>query len=306
MATTKIKYDDAILKLADIKINPKNFRRKIDNDKLLDLSKDVALNGLLNPLTVRKLDPAQGEQHYMLVAGERRLRACHMAKLETVPVRVVSGEGLTEADFAIIGFVENLDRENLSTYETARGAALLVDEYAMSGSEVAKRVGKSTAYVNKLIKGYTVLHPTITKQWEEGNGLLTTARLERLQKMDDKEEQLTEWASVVENGCFTDEMETPDGAEAAGEGGEGGTVAETSGAPTPWEMASRLKVKERHSIATRNLNKMGEAKVTPQWCLALVNYVLGRREKPPEGIVEPEAKGKRAKKRPAGEARAEA
>ena len=128
-----------------IRRSPYQPRRKLDADALEDLTRSVRAHGVVQPVVVR---PA-GEDRYELVAGERRWRAAQAAGLETVPavVREVSDEvALT------IAIIENIQREDLTPLEEARGVARLVEEFAMTHREVAEAVGRSRPAVSNLLR----------------------------------------------------------------------------------------------------------------------------------------------------------
>ena len=128
-----------------IRRSPCQPRRRIDAETLEDLTRSVRAHGVLQPVVVR---PA-GEDRYELVAGERRWRAAQAAGLATVPavVREVSDEvALT------IAIIENIQREDLTPLEEARGVARLVEEFAMSHREVAEAVGRSRPAVSNLLR----------------------------------------------------------------------------------------------------------------------------------------------------------
>ncbi len=128
-----------------VRRSPYQPRRKLDADALEELTRSVRAHGVVQPVVVR---PA-GEDRYELVAGERRWRAAQAAGLETVPavVREVSDEvALT------IAIIENIQREDLTPLEEARGVARLVEEFAMTHREVAEAVGRSRPAVSNLLR----------------------------------------------------------------------------------------------------------------------------------------------------------
>lgn len=115
-------------------------RTEFDDDSLKELAEDIAARGILQPLTVR----ADGDR-FILVAGERRLRAAHLAKLDAVPVLI---SGMTEDDHHAAQLAENIQRENLSTLEESRAIRKLYD-LGKNVTEIAAFVHKSKAWVSK-------------------------------------------------------------------------------------------------------------------------------------------------------------
>ena len=125
--------------------SPWQPRRKLDPDALEDLSRSIRVHGVLQPILVRPV----GEDRYELVAGERRWRAAQAAGLATVPavVREVSDEVALS-----IAIIENIQREDLTPLEEARGVARLIEEFGMTHREVAEAVGRSRPAVSNLLR----------------------------------------------------------------------------------------------------------------------------------------------------------
>lgn len=123
--------------------NPAQPRRIFDDQELKNLSQSIRVSGLLQPILVRK--SADG---YELVAGERRLRACKMAGMRTVPCIVRECSEDTSAAMAI---TENLQRQDLEMFEEAEGIRKLIERWHVTQEEAACRLGKSqSALANKL------------------------------------------------------------------------------------------------------------------------------------------------------------
>ncbi len=127
-------------------IHPSRYqpRRVFDEDELVGLSESIRRNGLLQPITVRKREDGA----YELIAGERRLRAARLAGLNTVDCIEIKAD---DRRAAMLGLVENMQRENLNIFEEAEAIHNLVDEWGITQLEVAQRLGKAQSTVaNKL------------------------------------------------------------------------------------------------------------------------------------------------------------
>ncbi len=135
----------ATLAVAEIHANPKQPRRQFESEGVSGLAESIKAQGLIQPVVVRPR-LAGG---YELIAGERRWRAAREAGLETVPAVVREAD---DRDTLLLGLVENVAREDLSPVEEARAYALLLDEFALSLSEVAERVGKSKPTVSNRVR----------------------------------------------------------------------------------------------------------------------------------------------------------
>ncbi|MDR1328461.1 MAG: ParB/RepB/Spo0J family partition protein [Oscillospiraceae bacterium] len=141
----------------DISVNPSGSRRAADPGALRELSASILKYGILQPLTVRRLDgggPADGTGNrksnfdFELVTGERRLRAAKLAGLRDVPCIILD---VGEEESAAIVLVENLQRRDLDFIEEARALDRLRELYGYSQDEIARLVGRSQpAVANKL------------------------------------------------------------------------------------------------------------------------------------------------------------
>lgn len=115
-------------------------RKEFDEAALNELAMDIAMRGIMQPLTVRYQDG-----QYVLVAGERRLRAAKLAQLETVPVMIAN---IDDQEHQLAQLAENIQREGLTLSEEAAAVKLLYD--ALGGlQEVGAKLHKSKAWVSK-------------------------------------------------------------------------------------------------------------------------------------------------------------
>jgi len=121
--------------LSRIVPNPNQPRTTFDPTALDELRSSIEEFGVLVPIIVRSAGTG-----YELIAGERRLRAAQMAKLETIPAIVRSAGDRESLEVAII---ENLQRENLDPLEEAMGFQHLIEQYHFTQEQVAQRVGRS-------------------------------------------------------------------------------------------------------------------------------------------------------------------
>ncbi|NLG97438.1 MAG: ParB/RepB/Spo0J family partition protein [Chloroflexi bacterium] len=135
--------------LSKIVPNPQQPRTKMDEAELEGLAASIREHGILQPLVVSK---ERDSDNYVLIAGERRLRAAAMAGLVRVPVIIRQANEQQRLELALI---ENVQRADLTPLETAEAYHQLIDEFGLTHEEVSIRVGKSREAVtntHRLVK----------------------------------------------------------------------------------------------------------------------------------------------------------
>ncbi|MCX7903630.1 MAG: nucleoid occlusion protein [Caloramator sp.] len=127
-----------------IKQNTYQPRKTFDDQSLLELSESIREYGVLQPISVRRVNG----NFYELIAGERRLRASQLAGLTEIPAIVVE---VTDKDSAVLALIENLQREDLNFIEEAEGYLRLIKEHNFTQEELAHKIGKKQSTIaNKL------------------------------------------------------------------------------------------------------------------------------------------------------------
>lgn len=157
----------AILGNAAIEPNPNDFeylplhriepsqeqpRTIFEQEQIDELADSIREHGVLSPLTVRSVD----DSYYQIIAGERRWRAARAAGLVEVPARIVVADDKLALELAMI---ENLQREDLSPIEEARGYKALMDEFGMTQERIAQRVSKSRPAVANALRLLSLPEP---------------------------------------------------------------------------------------------------------------------------------------------------
>lgn len=132
-----------LINVESIVPNPFQPRSIFDKNEIEELSNSITLNGLLQPLTVRKQT-----SFYELISGERRLRALKFAGITHAPCIVVD---VDDAKSSVLALIENIQRTDLNFFEEARAMKLLMNTCSISQIELANKLGKSQPSVaNKL------------------------------------------------------------------------------------------------------------------------------------------------------------
>jgi ParB family chromosome partitioning protein len=164
-------------------------RQVFEPEALNELAAAIKAQGIVEPLIVRPSIAG----NYELIAGERRLRASRLAKLERVPVivRELDDRGALE-----MSLVENLLRENLNPVEEGNAFSRLNREFALTHEEIASRIGKSRTYITNMIR-LTELPPVILEM--VNGGILTAGQVRPLLAIESVDDQI-EQARLIADG----------------------------------------------------------------------------------------------------------
>jgi ParB family chromosome partitioning protein len=125
--------------------NPNQPRREFDQDALQELANSIRELGIIQPITLRKMDGGR----YQIIAGERRWRASQLAGLSKIPAYIVTVEDQGVMEMAL---VENIQREDLNAIEIALAYQHLADTSGMTQAKISERVGKSRAAVTNYMR----------------------------------------------------------------------------------------------------------------------------------------------------------
>lgn len=136
---TEVRADEVLI--SEIKPNPNQPRKEIDQEKLIELASSIKAYGILQPLIING--------NYELIAGQRRLEAAKLAGLKRVPVAIRLGK---ESDNLEMSIIENVQREDLNPIEEAEGYRSLIQKFGLAQNEVAKRVGKNRSTITNILR----------------------------------------------------------------------------------------------------------------------------------------------------------
>lgn len=132
------------LPVSMIKSNPFQPRLSFDTEALAQLSDSIKQHGLAQPILVRRKD-----DHYELIAGERRFRASLLANLETIPAII---KNMTDQESLQMALIENLQREDLNAIEEANGYVRLVQEFELTHQGLSEIFGKSRSAITNTLR----------------------------------------------------------------------------------------------------------------------------------------------------------
>lgn len=131
--------------LNQIEVNPFQPRTTFEADSLKDLSDSIRIHGVIQPITVRKIE----NNKYQLIAGERRLRASKLAGKTEIPAYVRSASDQESIEIALI---ENIQREDLNALEIAINYKRLMDECDLTQEQLSERLGKNRSSVTNFLR----------------------------------------------------------------------------------------------------------------------------------------------------------
>ena len=144
---TKLERDINKLPISSLLSNKFQPRKIFNEDNLQDLANSIKERGIIQPIIVRK--SADQNSKYEIIAGERRWVAAQKAGLHEVPVVITDADDLKSLEFAI---VENVQRNDLTAIEEARGYQRLIDEFLYDQEKVAKFIGKSRSHIANFLR----------------------------------------------------------------------------------------------------------------------------------------------------------
>jgi ParB family chromosome partitioning protein len=178
--------------------NPHQPRSTIHEDTLVDLVESIRAHGVLQPLVV---STGSSDNSYVLIAGERRLRAARLAGLEKVPVVV---KDAASSEMLEIALVENIQRQDLNALEEAQAYRRLADEFSMTQEAIAQRVGRSRTTVSNSMR---LLSLSQEIKDSLGAGTITEGHARALLGIEDPEARRRAWRHVIDLSLSVRETE---------------------------------------------------------------------------------------------------
>lgn len=133
------------IQLSQIQVNPYQPRTHFDRQALEELAESIKVQGIIQPITVRKLS----QDEYQLISGERRFQASKIARLKTIPAYIRTADDQQMLEMALI---ENIQRENLNAMEIALSYQRLLEECDLKQEQLGERVGKNRTTVNNYLR----------------------------------------------------------------------------------------------------------------------------------------------------------
>lgn len=178
------------IKLSEIEVNPFQPRSDFDPEALQELADSIKLQGLIQPITVRRLNA----HSYQLISGERRFRASKLAGLTQLPAYVRTANDQQMLEMALI---ENIQRENLNAIEVALSFQRMIEECNLKQEELGDRVSKNRSTVTNYLR-LLKLPPVIQASIRDGQ--LTMGHAKALITIDDSSKQIYLHQHIIQQG----------------------------------------------------------------------------------------------------------
>lgn len=186
------------LKIDDIETNPYQPRKDFDEESLAELADSIRQQGVITPITVRKLETGK----YQLIAGERRLRAAKMAKLSEIPAYIRTA---TDQQMMEMAIVENIQRENLNAMEIALSYSTLIDECGITQEQLSEKVGKNRSTITNYLR---LLKLPAEVQIALRNNAISMAHARAMISIDDVDKQMLMLHEIVGKDLSVRQTET--------------------------------------------------------------------------------------------------
>ena len=185
------------VKLDLIDVNPFQPRTKFDEEELDELTESIKQLGIIQPITLRKLD----NDRYQIISGERRVRASKSAGKTTIPAYVRTAN---DQEMLLMGLVENIQRSDLDPIDIAISYQRLIDECNLTQENLGDRVGKKRSTVSNFLR---LLNLPDEIQLGLRNRLITTGHAKALLSVDDANDQKYLFERIVSEGLSVREVE---------------------------------------------------------------------------------------------------
>lgn len=185
------------IRISEVETNPFQPRTEFDQVALNELSDSIKIQGLIQPITVRKLSANK----YQLISGERRLRASKLAGLTQIPAYIRTANDQQMLEMALI---ENIQRENLNAIEVALSFQRMMEECKLRQEQLGERVGKNRSTVTNYLR-LLKLPPAIQVSIRDQKISMGHARA--LINVDDVDKQLFIHQEIIDKGLSVRKVE---------------------------------------------------------------------------------------------------
>lgn len=183
-----------------IRENPSQPREDFDEEKLNELADSIRQNGLIQPITVKQID----NDNFVLISGERRLRAMRLIGMEKAPAYIYEKPGDSKENMLELALIENIQREDLNPMELSDSYSRLAEEYNLTQEQIAEKVSKQRSTVANFLRLQKL--PVEIKVSLRKNEI-TEAHARMLLRVDNLEDQLVLWKRIINENITVKNLE---------------------------------------------------------------------------------------------------
>lgn len=187
------------INVSDIKENPAQPREDFDEEKLKELADSIRQNGLIQPISVKK-----DNGKYVLISGERRLRAVKMIGLNSIPAYLYERPTDSNDSLLELALIENIQREDLNPMELSDSYSKLLNEYSLTQEQIAGKVSKQRSTVANFLRLQKL--PVEIKVSLRKNEI-TEAHARMLLRIDNIDDQLVLWKRILNENISVKNLE---------------------------------------------------------------------------------------------------
>ena len=178
------------VELSKIEVNPDQPRSVFDQETLEELAASIRALGIIQPITLREIQPDQ----YQIISGERRYKASLLAGLTSIPAYIKKADDENMMEMALI---ENIQREDLNAIEIALAFQTLIDKHNLTQEKLSERIGKKRATIANFLR---ILKLPAEVQIGLKDGKIDMGHAKSLLSLDDPSTQLMVYEQIVEYG----------------------------------------------------------------------------------------------------------
>jgi len=197
--TNELKNSVSEIDIIKIKVNPLQPREDFDEEKLSELADSIKHNGLIQPITVK-----QDGNDFILISGERRLRAAKSIGLEKIPAYIYEKPADSNESMLELALIENIQRENLNPMELSDSYQRLIDEHDLTQEQISEKVSKQRSTVANFLRLQKL--PVEIKASLRRNEI-SEAHARLLLRVDILEDQLVLWKRIINENITVKNLE---------------------------------------------------------------------------------------------------
>ncbi len=189
------------VEIGKIRTNPFQPREDFDEAKLNELANSIKKKGVLQPITVKLAEDGNG---YILISGERRLRAAKIAGLAEIPAFIYDTKDESKENLLELALIENVQRDDLNPMELSDSYKRLVDECSLTQEQIAEKVCKQRSTVANFLRLQKL--PAEIKLSLRKNEI-TEGHARTILRIDDEEAQIAIWKRILEENLSVRKVE---------------------------------------------------------------------------------------------------